>query len=327
MAALLGALALSAGCGETAASRDAGADGAPDARRRLPPLPPASAFLGAERFDCTAAGPFERPTTAPPLSCHRDAGCTIPLIVAHRMGTPFAPENSLAALRASILLGVDIAETDIRLSADGEVVLMHDSQVDRTLLGVGAVSELSLAELRALPMQVEPAQTPGDFECERVPTLDEIFALSRGRIIVELEVKELAAGVQAALYLQANALYDDAFLLCDPAECDAARTVAPEVPIMTRPRDASELAAALAYDPPARLVHIDATDAFLTPANLAAIDAIGAKVYANGFAADALALLADDLSGYQSAYEPGLDVLQVEFPHWALLSHGRLALP
>ena len=72
----------------------------------------------------------------------------------HRIATPFAPENSLSALRAAILLGVDVVETDVRLTADGVVVLIHDGSVERTLEGSGDVDQLTLAELQSLPMKV-----------------------------------------------------------------------------------------------------------------------------------------------------------------------------
>jgi len=223
---------------------------------------------------------------------------------------------------------VDVVETDIRLSSDSEVVLMHDGDVDRTLEGSGSVASMTLAEIQALPMRIDARLPDGDFSCERAPTLDEVFAISRGRVVVELEVKAERAGVVAAAYLRDQGLFADAFLLCDPGECAAARAEVPDVPIMTRPRAVEEVAAAIAYDPPPILVHVDVTDAFLAPAVRDAIHGVGAKVYGNAFAnADALALVTDDASGYEETFARGVDVLQVEFPHWALMALGRLERP
>ncbi len=61
-----------------------------------------------------------------------------------------APENSLEALDRCVALGVDMVEIDIRRTADGALVVMHDATVDRTTNGHGRVSELSLRQVQAL---------------------------------------------------------------------------------------------------------------------------------------------------------------------------------
>ena len=236
---------------------------------------------------------------------------------------PFAPENSLSALRAAILLGVDIAETDARLTKDGRVVLLHDAEIDRTVEGTGRVAELTLAELQALRLRLRPEQ-PGDFSCERVPTLEEALAVSVGQIVLELEVKADTAGLAVARYLRDHQLYNDAYLLCDVAECLQLRAEVPDVPIMTRPRTPAAVAGALRFDPPPILVHIDPTEAFLDEAILAPARAQGIKIFANGFIlGDALALSGDG-SGYRSVFDKGVDVQQVQSVHWALFALGRL---
>lgn len=74
-----------------------------------------------------------------------------PLLVAHRGGSGLAPENTLAAFRSAVeAYGADMLELDVRLSADGEVVVIHDPTVDRTTDGSGAVADLPWSELRTL---------------------------------------------------------------------------------------------------------------------------------------------------------------------------------
>src|SRR5262245_48185752 len=73
-----------------------------------------------------------------------------PKIVAHRGASLESPENTLPAIDRAIALGAAVVEIDLRYSADGEVVLMHDETVDRTTLGSGLVSRMTLAELRRL---------------------------------------------------------------------------------------------------------------------------------------------------------------------------------
>jgi glycerophosphoryl diester phosphodiesterase len=71
-------------------------------------------------------------------------------VVAHRGASEDAPEHTLAAYRKAIEDGADALECDVRLTADGHLVLVHDRRVNRTSNGRGAVSALELAELAAL---------------------------------------------------------------------------------------------------------------------------------------------------------------------------------
>ncbi|MBI4705433.1 MAG: glycerophosphodiester phosphodiesterase family protein [Deltaproteobacteria bacterium] len=330
--ALFAPLALCLACassdGSGAPPDGAGAAGAAGTGGGEPWPPPPSAFLAPEQYDCRASGPFEPPERPHPADCFADPGCSARLVAGHRMARPFAPENSLSALRAAILLGVDIAETDVRLTADGQVVLIHDGEVDRTLQGSGAVSDMTLAELRALPMKTGGYDPAADFSCDRVPTLDELFALSRGRIVAELEIKDLPAGLAAAAYLREHDLYAHAYMLCSPDECAAVRAAVPDVPIMPRAKQPDEVAALCEYDPPPVMVHIDPTEDFLAPQVLATIHAAGAKAYGNAFTrADFEAITTGRIEAYPEMYEAGLDVVQTEYPHWALLGLGRLAAP
>ncbi len=100
-----------------------------------------------------------------------------PIIIAHRGHCIDRPENTLAAFRAAIELGAEMIESDVRISADGQAVMIHDGRLDRTTSGSGLVSARSLAELRALDAGswFGPAHAG-----ERLPTLEELFALVEG---------------------------------------------------------------------------------------------------------------------------------------------------
>jgi len=295
----------------------------PDA---IPALPGPAAYLDVSQYDCSATTAVTPPTRPHSLDCFADFACTSPLVVGHRHANPFAPENSLSGARAAILLGVDIIETDVRLSSDGHVVLIHDGDVNRTTNGTGDVSSFTLAELQQLTVEPEADDPPGDFSCDRIPTIDELFAVTRGKIVVELEVKNTQAGVKAAEYLRDNNLYGEAFLLCSPSECAAARAVVADVPIMTRPQEAGEVTAELAYTPPPIIVHIDAVPTFWTDDIVSQIHAANAKVFANAFIlGDGAALGLGDLSQYDQLFDGGIDVIQSEFPHYALQSLGRVS--
>ena len=73
-----------------------------------------------------------------------------PLVIAHRGASADAPEHTLAAYQAALDQGADGLECDVRLTADGHLVCVHDRRVDRTTNGRGVVSTLELAELRSL---------------------------------------------------------------------------------------------------------------------------------------------------------------------------------
>ena len=120
------------------------------------------------------------------LSCSagRRAVSRRPLVIAHRGGVSLGPENSLSAIERSILLGVDAVEVDVRLSADGFVVLMHDRTVNRTTNGRGCVGNLSLEQLKGLSLL-----DAGGVTGETVPTLAEVLELVGGRCRVLVDVK------------------------------------------------------------------------------------------------------------------------------------------
>ena len=73
-----------------------------------------------------------------------------PVFYAHRGSSIYAPENTLAAFTRALEQGADGIELDVKLSADGEVVVIHDQTVDRTTNGRGRVNHLKLHQLREL---------------------------------------------------------------------------------------------------------------------------------------------------------------------------------
>ncbi|HIE04622.1 MAG TPA: glycerophosphodiester phosphodiesterase [Candidatus Latescibacteria bacterium] len=108
------------------------------------------------------------------------------ILVAHRGYSAVAPENTSAALRAALRAGVSVCEVDVRVTSDGELVLMHDETVDRTTDGSGRVRELSLSQIRAL----DAGSWKGEgFRGERVPTLREALEVIKGGHLV-VEVKD-----------------------------------------------------------------------------------------------------------------------------------------
>jgi glycerophosphoryl diester phosphodiesterase len=104
------------------------------------------------------------------------------LVFAHRGGSALAPENTMAAFANGLSLGANGVELDVHLSKDGAVVVHHDTTVDRTTSGTGAVAALSQRELARLD----------------VPSLEDVLrGFPEARVIVEMKVnaRELASAV------------------------------------------------------------------------------------------------------------------------------------
>ena len=74
--------------------------------------------------------------------------CPLPTIIAHRGDKVHAPENTLAAFNLAAEKGADAIEFDVKLCADGQVIVLHDQTVNRTTNGMGSVSKLPFAALR-----------------------------------------------------------------------------------------------------------------------------------------------------------------------------------
>ncbi|WP_435245950.1 glycerophosphodiester phosphodiesterase family protein [Streptomyces sp. NRRL F-5630] len=112
-----------------------------------------------------------------------DARHHTPQVVAHRGASEAAPEHTLAAYARAIEEGADALECDVRLTADGHLVCVHDRRVNRTSNGRGAVSALELAELAALDFgswkgRDEAEESPDwDPETTSVLTLERLLEL------------------------------------------------------------------------------------------------------------------------------------------------------
>jgi glycerophosphoryl diester phosphodiesterase len=113
-------------------------------------------------------------------------GRSKPYVMAHRGNRARYPENTLSAFKRAIEDGADILETDLHLTADSEIVCIHDSTVDRTTDGSGLVSAMTLSELRRLNAA---ANAPG-MAPEPVPTLIELTELIPQDVGLAVELKD-----------------------------------------------------------------------------------------------------------------------------------------
>lgn len=112
-------------------------------------------------------------------------------IIAHRGGNGYQPENTLAAFRKALELGVDAIELDVHILRTGELVVIHDIMVNRTTDGEGYVADFTFNELRKLDAG----------QGEKVPTLNEVIELVNRQVPIIVELKAVGTGKPLATLL------------------------------------------------------------------------------------------------------------------------------
>jgi glycerophosphoryl diester phosphodiesterase len=114
------------------------------------------------------------------------AGGPATRVAAHRGGAGLWPENSLLAFRQALALGVDALEFDLHMTADGEVVVLHDPTLERTTTGAGRVRDLKLADLAGARLKARD----GTVTDELIPTFAQVLDLaSKGSAELLPEIK------------------------------------------------------------------------------------------------------------------------------------------
>ncbi|MDX8047694.1 glycerophosphodiester phosphodiesterase family protein [Gracilibacillus sp. S3-1-1] len=115
--------------------------------------------------------------------------------VAHRGASGHAPENTMAAFQKAVEMKADYFEIDVQMTKDGELVIIHDTTVNRTTNGTGAVGDLTFEEIRSLDAG---SWFDEKYAGEKIPTFEEVLDAFRGKIgiLVELKSPELYPGIE-----------------------------------------------------------------------------------------------------------------------------------
>jgi len=175
-------------------------------------------------------------TTAPVAIAPWPARWPYPRHIAHRGAGKLAPENTLAAFRHGASFGYRMFEFDVKLSADGKPVLLHDATLDRTTSGHGRVDALTLGELAQL--DAGGWHSPA-YAGEPIPTLAAIARYTRANgFMVNIEIKPVpgaerqtgAAVALDALSLWAGSEVPPLLSSFSEAALEAARDAAPALP-------------------------------------------------------------------------------------------------
>lgn len=127
------------------------------------------------------------------------------LVIGHRGASARAPENTLESFALALADGADALELDVQLTAEGEVVVLHDQTVDRTTDGHGAVELLPLARVRTLDAGARYTPDGGrthPFRAHgvRIPTMSEVLDAFRGvPLLIDVKTRRVASALRRVL--------------------------------------------------------------------------------------------------------------------------------
>ena len=236
--------------------------------------------------------------------CVRDPSCASKLALGHR-GTGslglWAPENTLAAFTLAWQMGADSIEIDVRETADGVPVIMHDTTVNRTTDGSGRVDEMTLDEILALRV---PSLNPAVPE-QRVPTFRETLALLRGKTLVDLDIKSAHIPRLVEIIVEEDML-DAAYLgVGSVARGIEARSTHPGVALMAKARTLAEVQAFLDALSPIDIFEVKADTA---PEVIDLIQSHGIKVHMNALGPREFV----DRGWYEVLLDRGADIIQTD---------------
>ena len=157
-------------------------------------------------------------------------------MIAHRGASLLAPENTMAAFNLAVEVGAHAIELDAKLSMDGEVVVMHDSTLDRTTDGTGTVRSHTVMELKAL----DAGSRFGDgesFTGETVPILADVFDSLVGKISINVELTNYATPFDRlpekviSLIVHRGIENDVLISSFNPVALIRSKRIAPDIPI------------------------------------------------------------------------------------------------
>lgn len=218
-----------------------------------------------------------------------------PRVFGHRGAAGVAPENTLVSFSRALADGAPYLELDVRASADGEVVVIHDATVDRTTDGKGPVAALRLDELRRLDAGYRFTAPDGSHPYRgrgvRIPTLAELLAaFPEARLNIEVKQEEPAIEAAVAAVLRAGGGTGRVLLA---AENDVIikrlRAAMPEAPTSFSAGEVAEFVSVVVggeldrYRPPAQALQIPPAYAgipLITAAHVAAAHRLGIEVHA-----------------------------------------------
>lgn len=199
------------------------------------------------------------------------------LVAAHRAAHKAYPENSLAAMKEAIRIGVDIIETDVRETKDSVLVCIHDKTIDRTTTGKGKVEDLTYAELQQYFLLHDGKPT-----LEKIPTFKEVLQLVKGKIMLDIDYKadgDRAASSTTKLLRKMKIEKQCLFFLYDYRDAAALHKMNKQIRFMPRAYKAADVDSILVMTVASPAIHGD--DECYTDALMGQIRSKGRRVWMN----------------------------------------------
>jgi len=125
------------------------------------------------------------------------------LKIGHRGARAYEPENTLSSFRRAMELGVDAIELDVRKTKDNQIVVIHNSDLNKTTNGNGAVSDLTLEEIKKFVTDKD----------EHIPTLEEVLDAVGRRVKVLVELKETGTEESVLDLIKRKKLTEDVIVI------------------------------------------------------------------------------------------------------------------
>lgn len=229
------------------------------------------------------------------------------LVAAHRAAHEKYPENSIAAIKEAIRLGVDVIEIDVKVSKDGIPMLMHDGKVDRTTNGKGDLEEQNFKDLRKLHLVAD-----GKKSGETIPTLREALEVAKGKILVDLDLK--TSRINEVMEVVKSTGTEDIVFFFDSDYQILSKVDAASKQFMLMPRAhniAMADSASKLFSP--EVIHID--ESFNTPEACKLIKDNGARVWINALGkSDRLIVQGNVKQAVDQLIVNGANIIQTDQP-------------
>ncbi len=160
-------------------------------------------------------------------------------ICAHRGAMQTHPENTIAAFKEAIRLGVQMIEFDVQLTKDDKLVIMHDAKVDSTTNGSGRVRRLTLDEIRNLDAGSWKSEK---YAGEKAPTLKEVLQIMPPTIWLNIHLKgNKKLGIETAKLVVSENRTHQAIIACKKKAAKGVQQVSSKIKICNMQRLSSRL--------------------------------------------------------------------------------------
>ena len=222
--------------------------------------------------------------------------------ISHRGEHLHHPENTIPAFAEAIRLGADFIEVDVQTTADGKLVLSHDSTVDRCTNGTGEVRNMTFVEIERLDAGIKSSP---EFAGTRIPTFDEVLKMAHSKIGVYVDLKNATA--QAIVdALQKNDMVERVVIYRGSIPLlKEIQAIDPRLKVMPESRNMDNVKSAIESLHP-KVIAFGASDFF--PDVIRITKDSGAAVYVDRMGKT------DAAEGWQSAIDDGADGIRTDLP-------------